>query len=67
MVPARARFAVEVDNWDEMLAHLDELGVAYSRWQAVMVRGGVGDNQSWGQRDDTGEHYTYIAEPLTSI
>ena len=31
VIPARAHFAVEVDNWDEMLAHLDALGVAYSR------------------------------------
>jgi len=31
MIPARAHFALEVDQWDEMLAHLDALGVAYSR------------------------------------
>src|SRR5439155_17512127 len=31
MIPARAHFALEVEQWDEMLAHLDALGVAYSR------------------------------------
>jgi len=63
MIPARAHFAVEVENWDETLAQLDELGIAYSRGQAALARGGAGDNQRWGQRDDTGEHYTYINDP----
>ena len=28
MIPARVHFAVEVDNWGDMLAHLDALGIA---------------------------------------
>jgi catechol 2,3-dioxygenase-like lactoylglutathione lyase family enzyme len=64
MIPPRAHFALEVENWDEMLAHLDALGIAYSRMnQGGSPRGGTEDNQRWGKRDDTGEHYTYIQDP----
>ena len=54
MIPSRAHFAVEVDNWDEMLAHLDALGVGYSR---------TGSDERWAKREDSGEHYTYIHDP----
>ena len=66
MIPARAHFAVEVEHWDETLAHLKALGIAYSRasgGQGALPRGGPGDDQRWGKRDDTGEHYTYIHDP----
>jgi catechol 2,3-dioxygenase-like lactoylglutathione lyase family enzyme len=63
-ISSRAHFAVEVENWDETLAHLDALGIAYSRaGQGASTRGGTGDDQRWGKRDDTGEHYTYIHDP----
>jgi hypothetical protein len=51
---------VEVENWDDTLAHLDALGIAYSRKDQG---GGTGDDQRWGKRNDTGEHYTYIPDP----
>ena len=28
-----------------------------------MSPGGTGDDQRWGKRNDTGEHYTYIHDP----
>ena len=64
-IPApRIHFAVEVDNWDEMLAHLDELSVEYSRTEGgrIGVQSG-GDDPSQGRREDSGEHYTYIHDP----
>ena len=63
MIPARAHFALEVDQWDEMLAHLEALGVAYSRAGQGARPSGPEDNRTWGTRDDTGEHYTYIRDP----
>jgi hypothetical protein len=64
MIPARAHFALEVENWDEMLAHLDALGIEYSRaGQGASTTGGTGDDQRWGRREDTGEQYTYIHDP----
>jgi catechol 2,3-dioxygenase-like lactoylglutathione lyase family enzyme len=64
MIPARAHFALEVENWDEMLAHLDALGVEYSRaGQGAVTGSGTGDDQRWGRRDDTGEYSTYIHDP----
>ena len=63
VIPARAHFALEVDNWDEMLAHLEEQGVAYSRAGQGASPRQPEDTKSWGKRDDTGEHYTYIRDP----
>jgi catechol 2,3-dioxygenase-like lactoylglutathione lyase family enzyme len=64
VISSRAHFALEVENWDEMLAHLDALGIAYSRaGQGALTGAGTGDGQRWGKRDDTGEHYTYIHDP----
>ena len=62
-IPLRAHFAVEVEDWTEMLAHLEVLGVAYSRMGQGAAPLRPEDNQSWGTRDDTGEHYTYIRDP----
>ena len=60
----RVHFAVEVDNWDEMLAHLDAQGVAYSRTgRGAFDRAGTGSDERWGKREDSGEHYTYIHDP----
>jgi catechol 2,3-dioxygenase-like lactoylglutathione lyase family enzyme len=64
IISSRAHFAVEVENWDETLAHLDALGIAYSRaGQGTLTSGGTGGDPRWGKRDDTGEHYTYIHDP----
>jgi hypothetical protein len=61
---SRVHFAVEVDHWDEMLAHLDAQGVAYSRTgRGAFDRVGTGSDERWGTREDSGEHYTYIHDP----
>ena len=52
-------FAVEIANWDEMIAHMDNLGIFYSKMQ----RQAPGAETSWGSRDYTGNHYTYIRDP----
>jgi len=62
-IPLRAHFAVEVEDWDEMLRHLEVLGITYSRAGQGAAPRRPEDNQSWGRRDDTGEHYTYIRDP----
>ena len=60
----RVHFAIEVENWDEMLAHLDSVGVPYSRSAGgSFAPGGGGEDRYQGQREDTGEHYTYINDP----
>ncbi len=63
IISARAHFALEVENWDEMLAHLDALGIEYFPSSQAASTGGVGDGRRWGQREDTGEHSTYIRDP----
>jgi len=62
MIPARAHFALEVENWDEMLAHLDALGIPYFPSSQTAATGGE-DTRRWNKRDDTGEHSTYIRDP----
>jgi catechol 2,3-dioxygenase-like lactoylglutathione lyase family enzyme len=63
MIAARAHFALEVEDWDEMLAHLDALAIPYFPSSQAATTGGAGDGRRWGQRDDTGEHSTYIRDP----
>ena len=61
---ARVHFAIEVGDWDAMLSHLDSVGVHYSRTAGGAFTPGVGgDDPGQGQREDTGEHYTYISDP----
>ena len=63
LVP-RVHFAVEVANWDETLAHLDELRVQYSRTAGGAFGANVGGTDAkQGRREDTNEHYTYIHDP----
>jgi catechol 2,3-dioxygenase-like lactoylglutathione lyase family enzyme len=53
-------FAVEIRDWDEMIAHLNELGVPYSR----APRGSSGESgSSYGRREYSGGYYTYIHDP----
>ena len=59
----RVHFAVEVDDWDATLANLDALGVPYSRQAGGAFTGVGGDDPYQGRREDTNEHYTYIADP----
>jgi len=64
VIASRVHFALEVENWDEMLAHLEACGVEYSRTgQGAFARVGLGEEQRWGKREDSGEHYTYIHDP----
>ncbi len=57
-------FAVEVDNWEATLAHLDALGVSYSRSGGGRIGSTIGgDNPRYGQREDSSEYYTYIHDP----
>ena len=60
----RVHFAIEVADWDAMLSHLDSLGVHYSRTAGGAFAASVGgDDPGQGQREDTGERYTYISDP----
>jgi catechol 2,3-dioxygenase-like lactoylglutathione lyase family enzyme len=57
-------FAVEVDNWEATLAHLDALSVPYARGGARRVEPtSGGDDARYGLREDTGQYYTYIHDP----
>jgi catechol 2,3-dioxygenase-like lactoylglutathione lyase family enzyme len=64
VLSTRAHFALEVADWEATLAHLDALGVPYSRTgQGAFDRVGTGEAERWGKREDNGEHYTYIHDP----
>ena len=60
----RVHFAIEVGNWDEMLSHLDSVGVDYSRTAGGSFGPSTGgDDPRQGHREDTNEHYTYLSDP----
>ena len=63
----RVHFAVEVEDWDAALANLDRLSVSYSRSGNGAFMGSGGDDPQQGLREDTGEHYTYIADPDSNL
>jgi catechol 2,3-dioxygenase-like lactoylglutathione lyase family enzyme len=57
-------FALEVDDWEGMLKHLDALGIAHVRTSAASVARNLGGTDPYqGRREDTGEHYTYLHDP----
>jgi catechol 2,3-dioxygenase-like lactoylglutathione lyase family enzyme len=59
-----SHFAVEVDDWDAMLAHLKELGIPHARTSAASTGTNIGGTDPYqGRREDTDEHYTYIHDP----
>jgi catechol 2,3-dioxygenase-like lactoylglutathione lyase family enzyme len=59
-----SHFAVEVDNWEATLAHLDELGIPHVRTSAASTRANIGGTDPHqGRREDSGEYYTYIHDP----
>jgi len=61
---ASGHFALEVDDWEAMLSHLDELGIAHVRTSAASTGRNIGGTDPYqGRREDTGEHYTYIHDP----
>lgn len=59
ILASAVHFAVEIDDWDDMISHLDELGIPYSTGPGVRN----GEGSSWGKRDYSGGHYTYIHDP----
>lgn len=59
----RVHFAVEVEDWDAALANLDALNIPYSRSANGAFPPTGGPDPYQGRREDTGEHYTYIADP----
>ena len=61
---ASSHFAVEVDDWEAMLARLDELGIRHVRTSAASTMQNIGGTDpDQGRREDTGEHYTYVQDP----
>lgn len=58
-------FAAEIKDWDEMIAHLESLGVPFSR--SPRSGSGAEAENSWARRDYTGNHYTYIRDPDGNI
>ena len=59
-----SHFALEVDDWNAMLAHLDAVGIRHVRTSAASTLPNIGGTDPHqGRREDTGEHYTYIHDP----
>ena len=52
-----SHFAVEIANWDGMMSHLAQLGVAFD---SSFNREGTGGPK---QRDHDGSYYVYIRDP----
>ena len=59
----RVHFAIEVEDFDAMLEHLDAQGVPYTRTGGGSFTGTGGDDARQGTREDTEERYTYISDP----
>jgi catechol 2,3-dioxygenase-like lactoylglutathione lyase family enzyme len=55
-----AHFAVEIPDWDEMITHLDELGVPYHGTSPVHTSA---SGSSYGRREYSGGFSTYIHDP----
>jgi catechol 2,3-dioxygenase-like lactoylglutathione lyase family enzyme len=59
-----SHFAVEVDDWEGMIAHLEALGIQHVRTSAASTLPNIGGTDPHqGRREDTGEHYTYVHDP----
>jgi catechol 2,3-dioxygenase-like lactoylglutathione lyase family enzyme len=58
-----SHFAVEVDNWEAMLSHLETLGIPHGRRATTLMRDIGGTDPRQGRREDTGEHFTYVHDP----
>ena len=61
-------FAVEIDDWDAMLANLDQLGIVYGKTVGPGRAGTFreqmgGDDPRQGRRQYDGSHYTYVQDP----
>ena len=56
--------ALEIEDWDGMMAHLAALGVPHVRTSAASVAANLGGTDPHqGRRDYSGEHYTYLHDP----
>lgn len=62
-IAPQPHFALEVEDWQATLAHLDRLGVSYSRTGGAFTRVGTGNEERWARREDNGECYTYLHDP----
>jgi len=61
---ASCHFAVEVDDWEAMLARLVELDIRHVRTSAASTMQNIGGTDpDQGRREDTDEHYTYVHDP----
>jgi catechol 2,3-dioxygenase-like lactoylglutathione lyase family enzyme len=59
-----SHFALEVNDWEATLSHLDALGIPHVRTSAASTMRNIGGTDPYqGRREDTGEHYTYIHDP----
>jgi catechol 2,3-dioxygenase-like lactoylglutathione lyase family enzyme len=57
-------FAIEVDDWEATLAHLDALGIPHSRTGGGSIGTTIGgSNPHYGRREDSSEYYTYVHDP----
>jgi catechol 2,3-dioxygenase-like lactoylglutathione lyase family enzyme len=59
-----SHFALEIEDWDGMMAHLDALGIPHVRTSAASVAANLGGTDPrQGRREYSGEHYTYLHDP----
>ena len=56
-------FAVEVADWDGMMAHLEKEGVTHNRVPPGSRGNLGGSDPNFGNREDSGEFFTYIHDP----
>jgi len=63
-IVSSSHFAIEVDDWEATVAHLDRLGIAHVRTSAASTGTDIGGTApEQGRREDSSEHYTYIKDP----
>ena len=56
--------ALEVEDWEATLAHLQGLGIPHTRTFRGSTRPNIGGTDPYqGRREDTGEHFTYLHDP----
>ena len=65
-------FAVEIEDWDGMIANLDDLGVEYGKTVGLGRAGTArermgGDDPRQGRREYDGSHYTYLHDPDNNV
>jgi catechol 2,3-dioxygenase-like lactoylglutathione lyase family enzyme len=63
LISPRSHFALEVENWDDLLAHLEARGIPSFQNSQAATTAGAGEGRRWGKREDTGEQSTYIRDP----